>query len=207
MSRQSVTKRPVGKVIDESLILKFNVMENSQRNEEQEEKNATAPTTAASPEPAEEAEGQDNDIMKFKEEVAEMKDKYIRLYSEFENFKRRTGKEKREMIQSANEQLIQSLLPVADDFHRAEKALNESKNQDVEGFLLIQNKFNKILELHGLQRMDVGRGSDFDTDRHEAISQVPAPEDALKGKIVDVVENGYLLKDKVIRFAKVVVGG
>ena len=183
-------------------------MENSQRNEEQEEKEqVSAQTTAASPESASEEGTSDNEIAKIKEEVAEMKDKYIRLYSEFENFKRRTGKEKREMIESANEQLIQSMLPVADDFLRAEKALRESKNQDVEGFLLIQNKFNKILELHGVQRMDVARGSDFDTDRHEAISQVPAPEDALKGKIVDVIENGYLLKDKVIRFAKVVVGG
>ena len=182
-------------------------MENSQRNEEQEEKEVSAQTTAASPESASDEGTKDSDITKIKEEVAEMKDKYIRLYSEFENFKRRTGKEKREMIQSANEQLIQSLLPVADDFLRAEKALQESKNQDVEGFLLIQNKFNKILELHGVQRMEVKRGSDFDTDRHEAISQVPAPEDALKGKIVEVIENGYLLKDKVIRFAKVVVGG
>lgn len=148
----------------------------------------------------------ENEMMKLKEEMAGARDKYIRLYSEFENFRRRTAKEKLEMVQTANEQLIQSLLPVVDDFERAEKAARENAGTDAEGFLLIQQKLRKTLELYGVKAMQVGKGSEFNTDLHEAITQVPAEND-LKGKIVDVIEDGYLLNDKVIRFAKVVVGG
>src|SRR4051812_37177603 len=143
---------------------------------------------------------------KLQAELAESKDKYLRLYSEFENFRRRTAKEKLEMIQSANEQLLKALLPVADDFERAEKSYKEKNSQDGEGFLLIYTKFKKVLELYGVKVMDVKPGSDFNPDIHEAITQVPAPSAELKGKVVDVVEKGYLLTDKVIRFAKVVVG-
>ena len=144
------------------------------------------------------------ELAKLKEEIAESKDKYIRLYSEFENFRRRTSKEKLEMIQSAGEQLLKQLVPVLDDFERAEKAF-ASNNTDAEGFLLIQSKFRKVLEANGIKTMDVKKGSDFDADLHEAIAQVPAEEE-LKGKVVEVVEKGYLLNEKVIRFAKVVVG-
>ncbi len=184
--------------------------------EEQQEKDqvvdqnkAGSPAEESIPEEAK-APGVDDEkdqVMKLKEEIEGAKDKYIRLYSEFENFRRRTAREKLEMVQSANEQLIKSLLPVADDFLRAEKASKESAERDIEGFLLIHNKFRKILEMHGVAMMDIPQGSDFDVDRHEAVSQVPTPDDSLKGKIVEVVENGYLLNDKVIRFAKVVVGG
>lgn len=153
-----------------------------------------------------ETEGEKNDQLKLKNEIAEQKDKYLRLYSEFENFRRRTAKEKIDLIQSGNEQLIRALLPVADDFERAEKALKESKDQELEGFLLIHNKFRKVLEQYGVKPIEVGSGSSFDTDVHEAITQIPAPNESLKGKVVDVVEKGYLLNDKVIRFAKVIVG-
>ncbi|NJM24292.1 MAG: nucleotide exchange factor GrpE [Bacteroidia bacterium] len=141
----------------------------------------------------------------LKAELAATKDKYLRLYSEFENFRRRTSKEKIEMIQTASEQVLKAMLPVLDDFERAEKAL-ESQNTDVEGFALIHNKFRRILEQNGVKVMDLKAGSDFDADFQEAITQIPAPEEKLKGKVVDVVEKGYLLNDKVIRFAKVVVG-
>jgi len=146
------------------------------------------------------------ELAKLKGEVAEQKDKYIRLYSEFENFRRRTAKEKIELIQSANEQLLQVLLPVADDFERAEKSFANKTDKDLEGFFLIHNKFKKVLEQHQVKVMEVGQGSDFNADLHEAITQIPAPSEALKGKVVDVVEKGYLLNEKVIRFAKVVVG-
>ena len=149
---------------------------------------------------------QKQESAKIQAELAEAKDKYLRLYSEFENFRRRTNKEKYEMIQSANEQLIKSLLPVADDFERAEKALTEKADKDAEGFTLIRNKFRKVLEQYGVKPMDLQRGGDFNPDLHEAITQVPAPEPSLKGKVVDVVEKGYLLNEKVIRYAKVVVG-
>lgn len=183
-------------------------MENTEINEELEKKEETAAAdnTAAS-EQQTEGEGQSNaEINKLKEEVASSKDKYIRLYSEFENFRRRTAKEKLEMVQSANEQLIKSLIPVLDDFERAEKSFSEKTDKDAEGFKLIQSKFKKVLDLYGVKAMDVKQGSDFNTDLHEAITQVPAPDPALKGKVVDVVEKGYMLADKVVRFAKVVVG-
>lgn len=139
-------------------------------------------------------------------DLLEMKDKYLRLYSEFENFRRRTSREKSELIQSANEQLIHALLPVLDDFERAEKAVAGGGNEVTEGFILIQSKLKKILDQFGLKPMKIGPGSDFDSDTQEAITQIPAPEERLKGKVVDVVERGYLLNDKVIRYAKVVVG-
>jgi molecular chaperone GrpE len=146
------------------------------------------------------------DIAKLQGEVAEQKDKYIRLYSEFDNFRRRTAKEKLEMIQSANEQLLKALLPVVDDFERAEKSFKDKDSKELEGFFLIYNKFKKTLDQYGVKTMEAGAGSEFNPDLHEAITQIPAPDEKLKGKIVDVVEKGYLLNEKVIRFAKVVVG-
>lgn len=147
-----------------------------------------------------------NELKKIQEELAEFKDKYLRLYSEFENFRRRTSKEKLEMIQSANEQLIRSVLPVVDDFERAEKSVADLSNKELEGFLLIQSKLKKILDQHGVKPLKLEVGDDFDPDKQEAITQIPAPSDKLKGKVVDVIEKGYQLNDKVIRYAKVVVG-
>jgi len=145
------------------------------------------------------------DLKKAQDELAEAKDKYIRLYSEFENFRRRTAKEKLELIQSASEQVVTTLLPVLDDFERAEKAFQGTESKELEGFLLIYNKFKKVLEQTGVKTMDLQSGSTFNADLHEAITQIPADE-KLKGKVVDVLEKGYLLNDKVIRHAKVVVG-
>jgi molecular chaperone GrpE len=149
---------------------------------------------------------QDSSAEKLQAELAEQKEKFIRLYSEFENFRRRTAKEKLELIQTANEQLIKTLLPVIDDFDRAEKSFKDKSDKELEGFFLIHNKFKKILDQSGVKLMDVKPGSDFDADLHEAITQIPAPDEKLKGKVVDVIESGYLLNEKVIRFAKVVVG-
>jgi molecular chaperone GrpE len=148
----------------------------------------------------------DNEVVKLQSELSEAKEKYLRLYSEFENFRRRTAKEKLEMIQTANERLLKELLPVADDFERAEKSFREKNDKDSEGFLLIQNKFKKVLEQFSIKLMDVQQGSEFNSDLHEAITQIPSPSPDLVGKVVEVVEKGYLLNDKVIRYAKVVVG-
>jgi molecular chaperone GrpE len=147
-----------------------------------------------------------SEVTKLQNDLAEQKDKFIRLYSEFENFRRRTAKEKLDLIQSANEQLLKTLLPVVDDFERAEKSFQNREDKDLEGFLLIHSKFKKVLEQSGLKVMDLKAGSDFDADLHEAITQVPVTDDALNGKIVDVVEKGYVLNDKVVRHAKVVIG-
>jgi molecular chaperone GrpE len=147
-----------------------------------------------------------SEVKKLQDELAEAKDKYIRLYSEFENFRRRTSKEKLDLIQGANENLLTNLLPVLDDFERAEKAFKELNTKEAEGFVLIYTKYKKTLEQAGIKVMDLRSGDEFNADRQEAITQVPAPNEKLKGKIVDVVEKGYLLNDKVVRFAKVVVG-
>jgi molecular chaperone GrpE len=163
------------------------------------EKAAQANATAA-------VEVDDDAVVKLREELDGAKDKYIRLYSEFENFRKRTAKEKLELIQSANEQLIKSMLPVADDFERAENSFPDKNAKELAGFFLIHSKFKKVLELYGVKTMEAGQGSEFNPDLHEAITQVAAPSPDLKGKIVDVVEKGYLLNDKVIRYAKVVVG-
>jgi molecular chaperone GrpE len=145
------------------------------------------------------------ELKKMQEDLAEAKDKYLRLYSEFENFRRRTAKEKLELIQTANEQLVKVLLPVIDDFERAEKAFQGTESKEMEGFLLIYNKFKKILEQTGVKKMEA-KGTSFDADLHEAITQLPAPDESQKGKVLEVAEQGYLLGDKVVRHAKVVVG-
>jgi molecular chaperone GrpE len=146
------------------------------------------------------------ELSKTKDELAEAKDKYLRLYSEFENFRRRTAKEKLEMIQSANESTVLSFLPIMDDFERAEKSFQGNNPKDLEGLQLISSKFRKLLEQSGVKAMDLTSGSEFNPDLHDAITQMPVADDSLKGKVVDIVEKGYLLNEKVIRHAKVVVG-
>ncbi|UII28695.1 nucleotide exchange factor GrpE [Fulvivirga maritima] len=151
----------------------------------------------------------ESEVEKLKKELAESKDKYLRLYSEFDNFRRRTAKEKLDLVQTANEDLMKALLPVVDDFERAEKSFDDEKTDLAavkEGISLISNKFKKTLEQKGLKPMEDKQGMDFDTELHEAITQIPAPSEDLKGKVVDVIEKGYLLKEKVIRYARVVVG-
>lgn len=151
-----------------------------------------------------------NGVEKLQIELSASKDKYLRLYSEFENFRRRTAKEKSALILSASEGLMRELLPVLDDFDRAKKAIAGSEDDGAkslhEGLDLIHNKFFKTLEKQGLKVMESSVGQEFDTDLHEAITQIPAPEEDLKGKVVDEIEKGYLLNDKVLRFAKVVIG-
>lgn len=142
---------------------------------------------------------------KVQDDLAEAKDKYVRLYAEFDNHRRRTSKEKLDLIQNANEQLIVALLPILDDFERAEKSNTEKSDSTIEGFLLIKSKLAKVMDQYGVKAMDTPPETEFNPDLHEAITQVPADE-KLKGKIVDTVEKGYLLNDKVIRFAKVVIG-
>ena len=140
-------------------------------------------------------------------EVAESKDKYLRLYSEFDNYRRRTSKEKLELMQIAGERIIFSLLSVLDDFNRAEQSLeNSDANAIAEGIKLISDKFSKILDTEGLKLMETKPGTKFDTELHEAVTQIPSPSKKLKGKIVDTIEPGYFLGDKVIRHAKVVIG-
>ena len=156
---------------------------------------------------ADEVNSANSAVSQLEKEVADQKDKYLRLYSEFENFRRRTAKEKLDMIKTANESMATALLPVLDDFERALKNFEKEGNkEEQEGILLIYNKLQKVLEQKGVTAMDLKKGDDFDAEFQEAITQIPAPDDKLKGKIVDVVEKGYTLGEKVIRFAKVVIG-
>lgn len=142
-----------------------------------------------------------------KAEIAELKDKYLRLYADFENFRRRTAKEKLEMISGAAADIVRTILPVVDDFERAKVSFDSSTDVEAlkEGVDLIYNKLFKTLESKGLKAME-SRGAAFDAEIHESIAQFPAPSDDLKGKVIDEIEKGYYLNDKVIRYAKVIVG-
>jgi molecular chaperone GrpE len=146
-------------------------------------------------------------LLEKEHEIGELKDKYIRLLAEFENYKRRTIKEKMELMDTAAQSTIVALLPVLDDFDRA-KANAESKDSKEpfsEGVRLVYNKLYTILQQKGLKPME-SNGVNFDPEYHEAITEIPAPNEDLKGKVIDTVESGYMLKDKIIRYAKVVVG-
>lgn len=135
----------------------------------------------------------------------ELKDKYVRLYADFDNFRKRTAKEKIEMIQSASRDVLKDLLPVADDFDRAAKALeNEPGGPAKEGIQLIRHKFAQLLHSKGVKTMEAA-GKDFDVELHEAITEIDAGAE-MAGKVIDEVEKGYYLHDKVLRYAKVVVG-
>lgn len=140
-------------------------------------------------------------------QVKEWQEKYIRLSADFDNFRKRTMREKMELIKTASEDTLVSILPVIDDFERAIKAM-ENVTEVVpvkEGVVLIYNKFNETLAQKGLKPIDA-QNQEFNTDLHEAITKIPAPDESLKGKVVDVIQKGYMLQDKVVRFAKVVVG-
>jgi molecular chaperone GrpE len=144
----------------------------------------------------------------LEQEVAQWNDKYLRLYSEFDNYRKRSLKERIELGKSAASELITELLPVLDDFERALNALETSEDKEnaiIDGINLVYNKLKNILSQQGLERIKV-MGEEFNTDYHEAMTKIPAPKPELKGKVVDVIQNGYLLNGKVIRYAKVVVG-
>ncbi len=143
----------------------------------------------------------------LKEEVQKEKDKFLRLFAEFENYKRRTSKERLELFKTANQEVMTAMLPVMDDFDRAMNELKKSGDENLlKGIELIHNKLRETLKAKGLERIEVEQGSDFDSEIHEAITQVPAPSEELKGKIVDVVEPGYKLGERIIRYPKVVTG-
>jgi len=146
-------------------------------------------------------------LEKAESEAAEWKDKYLRLYAEFDNFRKRNAKERIELIKSASSEVLKDIIPVLDDFDRAIQA--NGSNEDLaavkDGFELIRNKTFRVLEAKGLKAMDA-IGKPFDVEHHEAITNIPAPSEDMKNKVVDVIEKGYFLNDKVLRFAKVVVG-
>ncbi|MFY7810951.1 MAG: nucleotide exchange factor GrpE [Flavobacterium sp.] len=144
---------------------------------------------------------------KYKEELSIEKEKFLRLFAEFENYKKRTLKERIDLIKTANQEVLLAMLPVLDDFDRAMEQISKSEDENLKlGVNLIQEKFKNTLISKGLEQVILQAGDDFNADFAEAITQIPAPSEELKGKIVDVVEKGYKLGDKIIRFPKVVLG-
>lgn len=143
----------------------------------------------------------------LQDEMEREKERYLRLFAEFENYKKRTSRERIEMFKTAGEDIMKSLLPVLDDFERALKELEKSEDDGLfTGVKLINNKLSETLRSKGLETIEVKTGDAFNAETHEAITQIPAPEKKLKGKIIDVVEKGYTLGDKIIRYPKVVIG-
>lgn len=175
----------------------------SEDKEEIKEQEATVNETENAQETVEET----NQEPTWEERYAELNNKYLRIHAEFDNYRKRTNKEKIDIISTANAGVLKDLIPIIDDFERA--IANNEKAEDIksvkEGFLLIFNKFKSSLEQKGLKAMEAN-GKEFDSELHEAIANIPAPSKKLKGKVVEAVEKGYYLNDKVIRFAKVVVG-
>lgn len=147
-------------------------------------------------------------IAQLEKQLADQKDKNLRLFADFENLRKRTAREKIEMFSTANQELMTALLPVVDDFERAVKNLKEleAKEEVLEGVELIQSKFTKTLELKGLKAMEDSIGKEFDVDVMEAITKIPAPNPEMGGKVIDEIERGYKLGDKILRYSKVVVG-
>jgi molecular chaperone GrpE len=180
---------------EEEPIIENNQAEQEIENAQNEENVPTEPTVELS---AEE---------KLQQENAALNDKYLRLFAEFDNYKRRTQKERIELLQTAGKDVVVSLLPVLDDFERALKATENTTEVGAirDGIMLVQSKLKSILSQKGLKELE-SINTVFETDIHEAITKIPAPSDDLKGKVVDELEKGYTLNDKVIRFAKVVVG-
>jgi molecular chaperone GrpE len=148
-----------------------------------------------------------DELSNLKKQLEESNDKFLRLYAEFDNYKRRTMKEKAEILQTAGKDVMLALLPVIDDFERAMKASENASDLKAykDGIDLIHNKFNSILQARGLKPVE-SIGTDFNVDLHEAITNIPAPSEEMKGKVIDETEKGYTLNGHVIRFAKVIVG-
>ena len=146
-------------------------------------------------------------ITELESVIKDEKDKFLRLFAEFENYKRRTSKERLELYKTASMELMTSLLPIIDDLERASAEFSRSKDKQLtEGFSIIKNKFNETLKSQGLSEIEVKSGDEFDVEKHEAITQITAQSKKMKGKVVDVTEKGFKLGEKIIRYPKVVVG-
>lgn len=184
-------------------ILKNSVEETSSENTQKSAENTDNPINAET----ENLDPKDLEITELKKQIEEQKEKYLRLFADFDNFKKRNAKERLELIQVAGKDVMLALLPILDDFERAIKAAETATDITTvnEGVNLIFSKMLKALETKGLKPLD-SKGTAFNTEFHEAITEIPAPTADLQGKVIDEVERGYFLNDKIIRYAKVVVG-
>ena len=147
------------------------------------------------------------DEINLEDQIKLEKDKFLRLFAEFENYKRRTAKERIELFSTASEEVMISLLPVLDDFDRASIEIEKDKeNEILKGIVLIKNKLFDSLKSKGLSLIEINKGDEFNADHHEAVTQIDSPDKNMKGKIIDIIEKGYKLGEKVIRYPKVVIG-
>ncbi len=176
---------------------KETIEENDQLNDEEMQEQVEAETIE---EPI-------NELEEVKTQLAEQKEKYLRLFADFDNYKKRTAKERLELLNTAGKDIVLSVIPVIDDFERAIAVADDAQEVESvkEGMILIKNKMFSVLQQRGLKQME-SKGEVFDTEKHEAITEIPAPNEEMKGKIIDEVEKGYTMNDKIIRYAKVVVG-
>ncbi len=183
-------------------------MSKKDKNKEVEEPQVEDRATATAETEVEQLKEEKSVEEQLQDQLAAEKDKFMRLFAEFENYKKRTNKERIELFKTASEGVMLAMLPVLDDFERALMHIEEDKEAEElrKGVLLIYNKLLTTLEQKGLSKIEVNKGDVFNADDHEAVTQIPAPSDDLKGKIIDVVERGYKLGEKVIRFPKVVIG-
>ena len=147
------------------------------------------------------------DEINLEDQIKIEKDKFLRLFAEFENYKRRTAKERVELFSTASEEVMISLLPVLDDFDRASIEIEKDKDNEIlKGIVLIKNKLYDSLKSKGLSLIEINKGDEFNADHHEAVTQIDSPDKNMKGKIIDIIEKGYKLGEKVIRYPKVVIG-
>lgn len=184
-----------------------NMEEKNIQEELQDQQPLSQEEVSTTNEDANQVNEESNQLQKLQSEVEELKDKYLRQAAEFDNFRRRTAKEKIELISTAGKDVIGSLLEVLDDSERAEKQLKNAQDLEAlkEGFRLVFTKLRTTLQARGLKAME-SIGTEFNPDIHEAITEIPSPSPEMAGKVIDEVEKGYYLNDKIIRFAKVVVG-
>lgn len=202
-----MTKKNTDKKVEEKKSTKT-----TQQNKKQQTKTKAAKKPSDSAEDKKKAEKIEKKVEKKvektdKEIIAELNDKYLRLAAEFDNYRKRTLKERMDLMKSAGEDILINIIPVMDDFERGLEVIDKAKEISAvkEGVQLIYNKFKDFLKQRGVKEIEA-KEKDFDTDLHEAITKIPAPDKKLKGKVVDVVEKGYYLNEKVIRFSKVVIG-
>ncbi len=197
--KSSKKEKAKEKAMDEQAVEEINEMNAEKDVEVKEEKEVKEEATSEIPELTEEE--------KANEKVKELNDKYLRLSAEYDNYRRRTLKEKMELTKTAGEGILLGLLPVIDDLDRAMAHMDDAKDMEAlkEGVKLIHTKFNDFLGQQGMKEIEA-KDKDFDTDVHEAVTKIPAPTEEMKGKVIDCIEKGYTLHEKVVRFSKVVVG-
>jgi molecular chaperone GrpE len=200
-------KRKHYKHLDKNVLNLFKIYRQKMAKEKQEKDLQEQDAPEVVEQETEEVQEEPSEVEILEEQLQVEKDKFLRLFAEFENFKRRTAKERMELFKTAGEGVLKDMLPVLDDFDRAMTEINKSEDEQLtSGIKLISGKLRNTLINKGLEEFDVRAGDTFNADIHEAITQIPAPSDDMKGKIVDVIEKGYKLGDKIIRFPKVVIG-